>query len=305
MAKELNLKLNKAKEKKDDEFYTRLEDIQIECIKYKEQFKDKIIYLNCDKVNFSNFYFYFKDNFREFELKKIILTSLGSNEKHEIFLENNYIKETSTFIENFNGDFKSHQSLEILKESDIVVTNPPFSLFRVFIATMIEYNKKFLVLGPMHAIGYKDIYKAIYDEKVWVGYHNNSLKFLNKEKELKAVSICWYTNLEVEKLRPSLKLDKLYNEKDYLKYDNFDAIEVARLKDIPIDYNGLIGVPITILKRLNREKEIIGIDKENNKYIFDLIAIDRDYVKERLNLNNKKMFLRILIKLKRVEYKNE
>ena len=305
MAKELNLKLNKAKEKKDDEFYTRLEDIQIECIKSKDQFKDKIIYLNCDKVNFSNFYFYFKDKFREFELKKIILTSLGSNEKHEIFLENNYIKETSTFIENFNGDFKSHQSLEILKESDIVVTNPPFSLFRVFIATMIEYNKKFLVLGPMPALGNKDIYKAIYDEKVWVGYHNNSLKFLNKEKELKAVSICWYTNLEVEKLRPSLKLDKLYNEKDYLKYDNFDAIEVARLKDIPIDYNGLIGVPITILKRLNREKEIIGIDKENNKYIFDLIAIDRDYVKERFNLNNKKMFSRILIKLKRVEYKNE
>lgn len=303
MEKNFNQKMNKAKEKKDDEFYTRIEDIEEELKNYKEQFKNKIVYLNCDKVNFSNFYFYFKYKFKEFDLKKVVLTSLGSNFKHEIILEDNELKEIKTELkkdENFtDGDFKSPACLEILKEIDIVVTNPPFSLFRLFIDTMIKNNKSFLIIGGMPALGNKDIFKAIYSRKLWVGYNNNSLSFFNEQKELKDVSICWYTNLKVNDKKEHLKLVN-YEDKEYLKYDNFDAIEVGRLKDIPFNYNGLIGVPITILKRINPDFEIIG-KYNNNVYKFEVDAIDRDYVKERFNLKGKKLFSRVLIKLKREE----
>lgn len=282
MSRNVNLKLNKAKEKKDDEFYTQYKDIEEECRHYKEQFKDKVIYLNCDKVNFSNFYFYFKNNMKEFKIKKIILTSIETNKKTEIAIENNDFKEVTIDIENY-GDFRSQACLDILKECDIVITNPPFSLFRVFVSTMLEHNKKFLIIGGMPAMGNKDIFRAIFNGNVNLGYNNHELAFLNQNNELKKVSICWYTNLEVNKEMHTFPLVKTYSKEEHPQYDNFNAIEVGRIKNLPLDYDGIMGVPITYLKN------------KNNKQ-FQLIGIDRDFVKERFTLNGVKLFSRVMIK---------
>lgn len=179
-----------------------------------------------------------------------------------------------------NGDFRSPEIIELLKEADIVVTNPPFSLFREYIAQLVKYDKKFIILGNMNAVSYKDVFPFIRDNKIWLGHsvHGGDIEFrvpeyyplnaygyrvdTNGEKYIKVKSVRWFTNLTYKEKYNHLILTKTYNEKDYPKYDNYDAINVDKTKDIPCDYYGVMGVPITFIDKYNPEQfEILGIGK--------------------------------------------
>ena len=228
----LNDNLIKARRAKNDEFYTQLSDIEKELKHYKEHFKDKIVYCNCDTEE-SNFVKYFRDNFKELELKELLYTGLPV-------------------------DFRSEESIELLKEADIIVTNPPFSLFGEYITQLIEHKKKFLIIGNMNAVAHKNIFKYIVDKELWLGV-NRVYEFLTPEKGVSRVNATWFTNLKRSKQNEELVLTKTYNEKDYPKYDNYNAIEVSKVANIPADYEGVMGVPITFLSKYNSEQfEILG-----------------------------------------------
>lgn len=259
-----NKNLTAAKRIKNDEFYTRLEDIEKELTNYKEYFKDKIIYCNCDDVEYSNFYKYFKDNFNELGIKKIIATNLSLNKTAYKTEFDNNSKEVRTQLRG-NGDFRSEECVELLKSADLVITNPPFSLFREYITQLIKYNKKFLVIGNMNAASYKEIFPLFKNNQVWFG--NTSPKvFLTPDRtEKKFGNIVWYTNLEIEKRHCHIPLKEKYyeNEGKYPKYDNYDAIEVSKVINIPCDYDGLMGVPVTFLNKYCPEQfELVGHDHD-------------------------------------------
>lgn len=259
-----NKNLTAAKRTKNDEFYTRLEDIEKELTNYKEYFKDKIIYCNCDDVEYSNFYKYFKDNFCELGIKKIIATNLSLNKAAYKTEFDNNSKEIRTQLRG-NGDFRSEECVELLKSADLVITNPPFSLFREYIAQLIKYNKKFLVIGNMNAATYKEIFPLFKNNQVWFG--NTSPKvFLTPDRiEKKFGNILWYTNLENERMHHRIELKEKYrcNEGKYPKYDNYDAIEVSKVVNIPCDYDGLMGVPVTFLSKYCPEQfQLIGHDHD-------------------------------------------
>lgn len=271
----LNSNLNNAKRAKNDEFYTLYEDIEKELINYHDKFEDKIVYCNCDDYTFSNFPKYFKDNFKKLKLKKLIATGLNAK-YYEYDGENEIVREL-----NGNGDFRSEECIEFLKQADVVVTNPPFSLFREYVKQLMDYNKKFLVLANSNAITYKEIFPFIKNNKVWLGrtlftgqmpYFKvpNDYPLTNERFEQRADglykqvnAICWYTNIINKKQNKPLKLNNKYTEDKYPKYDNYDAINVDRIKNIPIDYDGVLGVPITILKYLNNGYIEIEIEDEN------------------------------------------
>lgn len=288
-----NQNLLTAKNKKNDEFYTRLEDIQKELDNYKEYFKDKIIYCNCDDIYSSNFYKYFKDNFYELGIKKIIATNLSLNKTAYKTEFDNNSKEVRTQLRG-NGDFRSEECVELLKSADLVITNPPFSLFREYIAQLIKYNKKFLVIGNMNAASYKEIFPLFRNNQVWFG--NTSLKvFLTPDStEKKFGNIVWYTNLDNEKRHCRIPLKEKYygNEEKYPKYDNYDAIEVSKVINIPYDYYGLMGVPVTFLSKYCPEQ-------------FQLIGHDHDLTGDggagisdgQFICNGKNVYKRVLIKL--------
>lgn len=264
--------LKQAKKEKNDEFYTQLSDIEKELVHYTKHFKDKIIYCNCDDYRASNFYKYFKDNFDNLQLKKLISTGYkkDSNGIKCIFDGKTEISE------NLKGDgsFKSDECISILKESDIVVTNPPFSLFRKYIAQLVEYDKKLLVIGNMNAISYKEIFQLIKENKLWCGFgfnlsmvykspYKNTLeanrKFVQSkgydpDNHIKVPAVCWYTNLDHDKRYKELILYKKYNSEEYPKYDNHDAINVNKVVDIPMDYDGVMGVPITFIDKYNPDQ---------------------------------------------------
>lgn len=271
MSKHKNL--HTAKKQKKDEFYTLYEDIEKELQHYPEQLKDKIIYCNCDDYENSNFYKYFKDNFNKLQLKEVIATGYDINTKQGKYAKyNGSIEYTNN---NFNGDFKANTDL--LKYADIIITNPPFSLFREYFKLLVEYDKKFLIIGNMNAITFKEIFPLIKDNKLWLGYRTlGSDFFFNvpedyKEELMKTktegggwriidnevvgriASACWFTNLEHKKRNQELILYKQYSEEYYPKYDNYDAIEVSKVAEIPVDYDGVMGVPITILKYLHSD----------------------------------------------------
>jgi hypothetical protein len=271
-----NKNLSKAKSAKNDEFYTQLKDIENELQHYKSHFKDKIVYCNCDTKD-SNFYKYFLKNQKELGIKQINRTSL-----------------------NDGIDFRSNESIELLKQSDIVVTNPPFSLFREFIAQLIEYNKKFLVIGSMNAITYKDVFKLIKDNKLWLGvsYPKN---FKQPDGSLKKFgNINWYTNLQHNKRNQKLNLTEDFDTEKYPMYDNYNAIEVSRTNNIPKNYNGAMGVPISFLNKYNPNQfEILGADFEIQNGDLGYLKIkdwkgkvDRGYI------NGKRIYSRIIIKHK-------
>lgn len=288
-----NKNLAAAKRIKNDEFYTRLEDIEKELTNYKEYFKDKIIYCNCDDVEYSNFYKYFKDNFDELRIRKIIATNLSLNKTAYKTEFDNNSKEVRTQLCG-NGDFRSEECVELLKSADLVITNPPFSLFREYIAQLIKYNKKFLVIGNMNAASYKEIFPLFKNNQVWFG--NTSPKvFLTPDRaEKKFGNILWYTNLENGKRHCRLDLKNCYygSESNYPRYDNYDAIEISKVVNIPCDYDGLMGVPVTFLSKYCPEQfELVGHDH-------DLTGDGGAGISDgQFICNGKNVYKRVLIKL--------
>lgn len=300
-----NKNLHAAKKAKNDEFYTQMTDIEKELRHYKNHFKGKTIFMNCDDPKDSNFWKYFHLNFEFFGLKKIIATHYLENKKsYMLEYEGGDDVDTSIGIKTDlegDGDFRSEESIELLKQSDIIVTNPPFSLFREYVAQLIEYNKNFIIMGNQNAITYKEIFPLIKENKIWLGvntnktmefrvpndyYHTKNGRIDNEgNKYVKVPAISWFTNLEHYKRNEEIILWKSYNEEDNPKYDNYDAIEVSRVKEIPDDYYGVMGVPITFLNKYNPNQfEIIKFRKGND---------DKDLV-----INGKSPYFRILIKRK-------
>lgn len=300
-----NVSLSNAKRAKNDEFYTQLSDIENELKHYKSHFAGKVVYCNCDDARKSNFFRFFQKKFNDYGLKKLITTSYNENGHGSVLVYegdtngNGKLDDTEIKVSELkgNGDFRSEECIELLKEADIVVTNPPFSLFREYIATLVQYNKKFLVIGNQNAITYKEIFPLIKENKLWTG--NNMVKTFrvpqvtNKNCEVlpngdiiaKFGSICWFTNLDIKKRHEEIILYKSYNEEEFPKYDNYDAIEVSKVCEIPKDYDGIMGVPITFLYRYNPSQfEIVKFRKGDD---------DKD-----LCVNGKCPYFRILIRKK-------
>ncbi|AIV07044.1 modification methylase [Vibrio harveyi] len=287
--KKLNNRLNIAKAGKKDEFYTQITDIEKELGNYRQHFKDKVVFCNCDDPEESNFWRYFSLNFEHLGLKKLISTHYH-DEKNTYKLEItkdingdgkvNQLDTVKTKLTQ-NGDFRSLECVEILEEADIVVTNPPFSLFREYVAQLMDYDKKFLIIGSQNAITYKETFQLIKENKIWTGVDNGGTKWfqvpddyeIKTESRKKVVdgvkyfsmgSIYWFTNLDITKRHEDITLFRIYagNEENYPKYDGFDAINVDKVADIPLDYEGMMGVPITFIDKYNPEQfEICGLDR--------------------------------------------
>ena len=272
-----NTSLRTARKKKNDEFYTQYADIENEMKHYIKHFENKIVYCNCDDYRWSNFFKYFADNFVELRLKKLICTCYSESGKGLICtIDNKQITEGEL---KGNGDFRSAECVELLKSADIVVTNPPFSLFREYVAQIVENDKDYLILGNMNAVAYKEIYPLFRDNKMWMGHkgmggkalvfkcpeenyvEGSLISYRNDEGCFVGVmGICWFTNLEHNKRTQELELKREYVAEDYSKYDNYDAIEIARVKEIPKDYYGVMGVPISFLDvYCPTQFEIVGI----------------------------------------------
>ena len=265
-----NENLHKAKATKNDEFYTRLEDIEKELEHYTEHFKGKVAYCNCDDANRSNFFKYFSINFQKLGLKKLITSGLkidctedgtdgtdGTENGTGIVAIQ---KGNDIDIYDGNGDFRSEECIEFLKEADMVVTNPPFSLFREYVAQLMQYGKKFLIIGNMNAITYKEIFSYIKNNELWLGI--TSVKdFIQPNGEIKKFgNICWFTNLEHKKRNEELILYKHYSPTEYPKFENYDAIEVSKVAEIPMDYDGVCAVPISFLdKYCPNQFRIVGL----------------------------------------------
>lgn len=320
-----NKNLQQANRAKKDEFYTQLIDIENELKHYKEHFKGKTVLCNCDDPRISNFFHYFSYNFEFLGLKKLITTCYKNHER-DLFSDNQ--AETAIYLEydgdkNGNhvpnaeeigvkplkgdGDFRSEECIELLKQADIVVTNPPFSLFREYIEQLMKYNKKFVIIGNQNAITYKEIFRLIQEDKVWLGfgfkgsagffinrnYKDYAVATSHKDGMIRVSGVTWFTNLEISKRHEDLILYKNYNEEEYPKYDNYDAINVNKTADIPMDYKGAMGVPITFLDKYNPEQfEIIGnmVSTQIDEYNFGY-----PYVQ------GKKIYARILIRNKRIK----
>lgn len=261
-----NANLHKAKDAKNDEFYTQLTDVAKELMHYKEHFKDKIVLCNCDDPTWSAFWKYFHLNFAELGLKKLISTHYDREEttykmEYTGGDDNNIEAGVKTPLEG-NGDFRNQECLDLLDECDIVVTNEPFSLFREYVAILMEHKKKFLIIGNKNAITYKEFFPLLKDNEVWLGC-TNVKEFLQPDGSIKKFgNIGWFTNLDVAKRHEKLILWKKYTPEEYPKYDNYDAINVDKVSDIPIDYDGVMGVPITFLDKYNPEQfEIVELSR--------------------------------------------
>lgn len=347
MSKPLNEALHKAGQAKKDEFYTQLVDIEKELRHYKGQFKNKVVYCNCDDPYESNFFKYFAANFNTLGLKKLITTSyvkspiaggqlslfelagLQPEGKEPFKIEINQVSDLNSdgavsladvewLLKNDHnvavplqgsGDFRSEECIELLKEADIVVTNPPFSLFREYVAQLVEYGKKFLILGDQNAITYKETFKLIKENKVWLGYENGGTKWFQVpmdydiqtesrkkiENGLKYFSmgrIFWFTNLETSKRHENLIMYKKYTPDEFPKYDNYDVINVDRVSDIPVDYSGVMGVPITFVDKYNPEQfEILGVANSARWIGYECFTIIR----------GRKIYNRILIRARNYE----
>lgn len=306
---------NRAKEDKDDEFYTQLPDIEAELRHYKEHFFEKVVFCNCDDPFESNFFKYFAMNFNHLGLKKLTATCYAGSPvagkelslfdvecikeklegaKHPYKIEISEVKdedkdgaigltdveyllkngENSLSLLNGDGDFRSAECVELLEEADIVVTNPPFSLFREFLAQLVAYEKKFVIIGNINAVTYANVFPLLQANKLWLGYRSGPMEFVvpnyyhpresgyreaNGIKYRSLGNICWYTNIDIAKRHTNLTLYKQYTPKDFPKYVNYNAIEVSKVTDIPYDYDGEMGVPITFLEKYNPEQfEIVG-----------------------------------------------
>ncbi|MBN1823514.1 MAG: adenine-specific methyltransferase EcoRI family protein [Endomicrobiales bacterium] len=313
-----NKNLRKANQAKKDEFYTQLVDIEKELKHYKKQFRGKVVYCNCDDPFESNYFKYFATNFNTLKLKKLIATSyvkspivgeqlslfdveglkpsgkepfkieikevLDLNKDGAINLDDveyllRHDENTSKPLQG-NGDFRSAECIDLLKQADIIVTNPPFSLFREYVAQLMEYDKKFLIIGNVNAITYKECFKYIKENKMWFGIsiHSGDREFrvpddypleaagcridADGNKYIRVKGVRWFTNLDYEARHEIFVLYKKYKSNEYPKYENYDAIEISKTVDIPMDYDGVMGVPITFLDKYNPEQfEIVGMAK--------------------------------------------
>ena len=353
MAKSTNKNLRSAARTKKDEFYTQLVDIEKELKHYKEQLRGKVIYCNCDDPFESNFFKYFAANFNALGLKKLITTSytkspivggqlplfeieglkpegkepfkieikevLDINKDGAIGLED--VKQLLEHDANVsaslkgNGDFRSEECIKSLKEADIVVTNPPFSLFREFLAQLVEHKKKFLIIGNVNAITYKECFKLIKENKMWLGasIHSGDREFrvpddypltaagfrIDDEgnKYIRVKGVRWWTNLDYEERHEKLVLYKKYSAKEYPKYDNYNAINIDKTSEIPMKYDKVMGVPITFLDKYSPEQfELLGImntGEENKGIRYKGTLHGRPLV------NGVEKYLRILIKTKK------
>lgn len=287
-----NSGLHTAKRNKKDEFYTQLSDIEREMSHYRKHFKGAVVYCNCDDPFVSAFFEYFAKNFEFLGLKKLITTCYKSQDI-DLFSQNDseqaikleYDGGATNSLPTANdigvtylrgdGDFRSQECIDILKEADIVITNPPFSLFSEFVCQLAAFDKKFIIIGHQNAITYKDVFPLIKENKMWLGYgfKRNMAHFIaphyedtasdadHREGMIRVSGVVWYTNLDHNKRHEEVILVKRYrgNETSYPYYDNYDAIEVSRAQDIPVDYAGAMGVPITFLTKYNPDQfEIIG-----------------------------------------------
>lgn len=324
--KSWNWNLRKANKAKNDEFYTQLSDIEKELVHYKEHFKWKTIFCNCDDPEESNFWKYFELNFEYLWIKKLVSTHFEDEKpsyKLEIIWDRNHdwkinkLDIIKTPLKQ-NWDFRSPECIEILKESDIIITNPPFSLFREYVTQLMEYDKKFVILWNLNAISYKEIFKLIKENKIWAWYwfnlslvfkspyENNleaNLKFCEQKwyfwkNYIKTPAINWFTNLEIQKRHEDLILYKSYNENEYPKYDNYDAINIDKVKEIPFDYSWYMGVPITFLWNYNPEQFEI-IDWLNRYSILDWPTEETKW-KYLSQINWKPIYIRIIIKNKKI-----
>ena len=303
----LNENLRRARREKNDEFYTQLPDIEKELRHYTRHFRGKVVYCNCDDPRISNFFHYFSYNFERLGLKRLV-TTCYRNRDRDLFSRHD--SERAIWLEyagnakggrvpdvgdigvrelEGDGDFRSAECIELLGQADIVVTNPPFSLFREYVAQLVEYGKKFLIIGNKNAITYKEIFPLIKDNRMWVGHTPMSKDLLfdlpegfarelrAKKKKGSSYRIIdgvvkgrsqsiWFTNLDHQKRHEELILYKRYSPEEYPTYDNYDAINVDRVAEIPMDWDGAMGVPVTFLDKYNPEQfEVIGItDRDNN-----------------------------------------
>ena len=373
--KSSNKNLHNANRAKKDEFYTQLIDIENELKHYKNQFENKVVYCNCDDPFESNFFKFFAANFNALKLKKLIATSYSGSPivgrqltldkiaglkpkgKEPFKIEINEVpdidgdgaididdvkkilehdKNTTASLKE-GGDFRSPECVELLKQADIVVTNPPFSLFREYVAQLVEHNKKFLIIGNVNAITYKECFKFIKGNKMWLGitmdgrnkwfqvpdsYPINqnvaNSKIENGKKYLFVKGCVWFTNLDNTKRHEKLNLYKKYSPEEYPKYDNYDAIEVSKVAEIPINYKGAMGVPITFFNKYNPSQfEIIGMCENEDLYKLKTKFYTTEECKNTyykifdkkgtydLNasgvINGQKVYQRILIKNKKVE----
>ena len=314
----LNKNLHKAKNNKKDEFYTQLVDIERELKHYKTHFKNKVVYCNCDDPRMSNFFHYFSYNFEDLGLKKLI-TTCYQNQHRDLFSQHD--SERAIYLEYYgdlnknkvpdleeigiqtlkgDGDFRSDESIALLQQADIVVTNPPFSLFREYVAQLIEYNKKFLIVGNINAITYKELFPLIKINKIWLGY--NCLRHFGKPdgSMFETARSYWYTNLDIAKRHEDLILYKTYTPEDYPKYDNYNAINVDKTKEIPMDYKGAMGVPITFLDKYNPEQfQIIGATESEGKGFSNGLWVPSSKVSQPV-VNKTRIYKRLFIKNKRL-----
>ena len=345
MAKSLNKNLHSARTAKTDEFYTQLVDVEKELKHYKDQFRGKVVYCNCDDPFESNFFKYFAANFNALGLKKLITTSyvkspivggqlplfevegLKPSGKEPFKIEIKKVpdtdndgainlddveyllkhdKNTATPLKG-NGDFRSEECIKLLKEADIVVTNPPFSLFREYVAQLMDNKKKFLILGDQNAITYKETFGYIKDDKLWVGYDNGGTKWfqvpmdydiptesrkkiVNGVKYFSMGRILWFTNLDTTKRHENIVLYKKYTPEEFPKYDNYDVINVDKVSDIPMNYNGVMGVPITFVDKYNpKQFEILGVANSARWIGYKCLTL----------IQGRKIYNRILIKRKK------
>lgn len=344
MAKSQNKSLKNAKALKNDEFYTELSDIEKELRHYKTQFEGKTIFCNCDDPRISNFFHYFSHKFEDLGLKRLI-TTCYKNQERDLFSEHS--SESAIWLEytgdkngdrvpnpeeigihklKGDGDFRNQESIDLLKQADIVVTNPPFSLFREYVTQLIEFDKKFLIIGNKNAITYKESFQLIKENKMWVGVtpmstdmlfdvptdyskvltetkkEGSGYKIINGKVKARAQAI-WFTNIDNRKRHEDIILYKTYygNESEYPFYDNYDAINVDKTKDIPMDFKGVMGVPISFLDKYNPEQfEILGMASSAG-YNEEVVGIpflgDKD---ARPLINGKNTFARVIIRNRKI-----
>ena len=322
--------LTAARKAKKDEFYTQRVDIENELRHYKAHFEGKIVLCNCDDPRQSEFFKYFAENFEKLKLKRLIavcyksqdvdLFSQGDCEHaikqvYEGDKNGNMVvddDEVGVFILNGDGDFRSAECIEILKEADIVVTNPPFSLFREYVAQLVRYDKKFLIIGNQNAITYKEIFPLFKENRIWRGFGCRSTcahcrsRYVDvatdtdhREGMIRVSGVMWYTNLDLTKRHEMLPLYKKYEVGEFPRYDNYDAIEVSKTADIPLDYDGVMGVPITFMDKYNPDQfEIVGATESEGKG-FSSGLWDANSGVAQATVNGKRVYKRIFIRRKK------
>lgn len=305
MAKK-NSNLNAAKDAKNDEFYTRLEDIEYELRHYKDHFKGKVVLCPCDESEHTNFFKHFMMNREVYGWKKLICVGYRTNRPAEVHIvekvEDGFEEKNVLLIG--NGDFRDNETQKLFDACDVVVTNPPFSLFREFVDMLMKYSNKFVIIGPQNAITYKEFFPLIRDNKIWLG-NSQPKKFMDKNNNMSDKTfgnICWYTNMEIAKRKVVLntRMDYEHGMKKslYQKYDNYDAINVNKTKDIPMDYDKPMGVPITFLEKYNPEQfEILNA----NDFIIDGRVPKKSHglIKDKdSSINGNPTYVRILIRKK-------